>query len=606
MSNCDFPIPKEEYLAFDSLSIKQHIKDRLNESGVFTDQNYEGSYVSTIIDIVAYTFNTLMFYLNQTSTGSMYSDADIYENMNRIVKLIDYKPIGNQTSTLSFEASALGTGATSTIGVYTIPRYAYFQVDGNQYSFNEDISFTKQENGTTEALTDLSNQKLLYQGKYIEYPVQTATGDENEIVYLAPGENIVIDHFNIDIYIKTGAESWEKWENTPSLYLETAAAKKYEIRFNENMNYEIKFGNNINGKKLQTGTQVAIYYLRSLGSDGEVGANALAGQKVVEYSTIQYDEILADVTQGQITFLTNFSSLLFDNNSVSTFSSQYENADSIRENAPGVFRSQYRLVTSDDYDLYVKTNYANLIHDVNTVNNWKYLSEQMKYYYDLGITNPNMAARVVLNQVLFGDSCNFNNVYITTVPKNISTTNPIVYLSPAQKELIISSMRSEKTLTAEIIITDPVYVATALAVSNNTDNADKDDITQTELVITKDPNSRRDNSSIINDVTNVFTTYFNKDNTTLGKTIDVKEINSSILSINGVKEIYTARKDNPNIKQEGVSLLIWNPIHNKDTITVINDITLPYFKYVYLYDASEFSNNIRVQSTTKIYENIEY
>ena len=92
MSDC--PSTKDGYLAFDALSLKQHIKDRLNESAVFTDQNYEGSNISTIMDIVAYTFNVLMFYLNKTSSESMFSDAQIYENMNRIVKLIDYKPVG--------------------------------------------------------------------------------------------------------------------------------------------------------------------------------------------------------------------------------------------------------------------------------------------------------------------------------------------------------------------------------------------------------------------------------------------------------------------------------------------------------------------------------
>ena len=91
-----------KYLSFDASTVKQLIVDRLNEIGAFTDQNYEGSNISTIIDIVAYTFNVLMYYLNKTSTESMFSDSQIYENMNRVVKLLDYKPIGNQTSILSF------------------------------------------------------------------------------------------------------------------------------------------------------------------------------------------------------------------------------------------------------------------------------------------------------------------------------------------------------------------------------------------------------------------------------------------------------------------------------------------------------------------------
>ena len=112
----------------------------------------------------------------------------------------------------------------------------------------------------------------------------------------------------------------------------------------------------------------------------------------------------------------SLETLRFANNTVSTFSSKEEDADSIRENAPGVFRSQFRLVTQDDYANYIKTNFANLIDDVAVVNNWQYVSEQLKYYYDLGISKPDQLSRPLFNQVNFADACNFNNNYILVVP----------------------------------------------------------------------------------------------------------------------------------------------------------------------------------------------
>ena len=77
-----FTIPRDGYLTFDALTLKQFIKDRLNDNKVFTDQNYEGSYISTITEIIAYTFHVLMYYLNRSSTESMFSESQIYENMN--------------------------------------------------------------------------------------------------------------------------------------------------------------------------------------------------------------------------------------------------------------------------------------------------------------------------------------------------------------------------------------------------------------------------------------------------------------------------------------------------------------------------------------------
>ena len=102
----EFPIPRDGYLSFDAFTLKQHIKNALNKSGIFTDQNYDGSFISTIIDIIAYTFHVLMFYLNKNSTETMFTEAQLYENINRIVKMLDYKPLGNFTSILSFDVQA--------------------------------------------------------------------------------------------------------------------------------------------------------------------------------------------------------------------------------------------------------------------------------------------------------------------------------------------------------------------------------------------------------------------------------------------------------------------------------------------------------------------
>ena len=77
---------QKELVAFEALSLKQLIKERLNSTGYFTDQNYEGSNISSWIDIIAYSYHVLMFYLNRTSTESMFSEAQLYENINRIIK----------------------------------------------------------------------------------------------------------------------------------------------------------------------------------------------------------------------------------------------------------------------------------------------------------------------------------------------------------------------------------------------------------------------------------------------------------------------------------------------------------------------------------------
>ena len=144
----EFPIQKDSYVAFDAMSLRQLIVNRINEQKVFTDQNFLGSNLASVIDIIAYSYNTLIYYLNKTSSESMFSEAQLYENINRIVKLIDYSPIGFQTSTLSFNCSAENVPQ----GLLTIPRYSYIVINNIPFSFNEDITFIKTVANTTESL----------------------------------------------------------------------------------------------------------------------------------------------------------------------------------------------------------------------------------------------------------------------------------------------------------------------------------------------------------------------------------------------------------------------------------------------------------------------
>ena len=116
----DFNLSRDSYTAFDAKSLKELIQTRLNQGEIYTDQNFEGSNMSSVIDVIAYSYHLLLFYLNQTSAESMFTDTTIYENMNRIVKLIDYKPKGYQTSLLSFDLIA---SKLLPVDTYTIKKF---------------------------------------------------------------------------------------------------------------------------------------------------------------------------------------------------------------------------------------------------------------------------------------------------------------------------------------------------------------------------------------------------------------------------------------------------------------------------------------------------
>lgn len=600
----NFDLPKNGYVAFDALSLRDLIVNRLNEQNVFTDQNYLGSNLACVIDIVSYSFHTLIYYLNKTATESMFSEAQLYENMNRIVKLLDYSPIGYQTSTLSFNASAQNLLP----GLYTIPRYSYVISNNISFSFNEDITFNKSTN-TNQELSEISQQKLLFQGQYQEYPVYTASGEDNEIIILNSGTQL-IDHFNIDVFVKpvqTGR--WELYTKTVNLFLETASSKKYEIRFNQNKRYEIKFGNDINGVKLKSGDQVAIYYLASSGNLGEVGIGALnSTSRLIRLNTPQYNEILEDIFESDFRYLTNaeMSNIKFSNNSPSTPPKEIETVEEIRKSAPALYKSQYRLVTTSDFETFVKTNFSNLLANVKCVNNWTYVSEYLKYFYDIGIQKPAMTERALFNQVSYADSCNFNNVYLLVIPRSASKN--LNYLLPSQKELIHSSLVNSKLATIETVFLDPVYKAVSLGVSFTPSSIDP--VFEQEdcrLEVIKNPNTQRDDSSISREIVSIFNTYFDRPNLDFNQILNLRELTQNILGVDGVETFYTTRVSDPSIRVEGLSVFIWNPIYpDNDKILTSSNTPLKFFEYPFFNDLNNLSDKITIRSRITPFNGLEY
>lgn len=612
----EYNIPLDGYAAFDALSLKSLIIKRLSTSKVFTDQNFEGSNLSSIIDIIGYAYHVLLFYLNRTGAESTFSTADLYENINKIVKLLNYAPVGYQTAILPFKAS--GT-TTLLAGTYTIPRYSYFTINGLSFSFNKDITFTKATD-SLEELTKFQEENLLYQGLYREYPTYFATGEPYEVltptIVDTTGNNPYIDHFNIDVYVKDNtlaSPKWEKWKATQSLFLERANAKTYEIRLNENLRYEIKFGNNITGKQLNANDEVAIYYLQSDGARGEAGPNTLNGNRLFLYNTARFNNIQSDTTPPNLSLIaaSQVAGMIFTNTDPTTRFVEVESTSSIKANASNTFKSQYRLITSSDFENYISKNYGNIIASTRAVNNWEYISGHLKYYFDLGVSKPNLESRVLYSQLKFADASNSNNVYIYSVPKlekinSIATRNN--YLNSAQKQILLNDLQQIKLTTSEIIINDPVYTAVDIGVriAGAEITPSLSDITTLEVL--RNPASARSSEAVQELVYKVFSNYFSTTRDNLGLYISLTDITNEILSIEGVVGVNTTTTiDGIVYSTPGVSLMLYNPVYPYNDINITTqDLQLPYFKYPFLNNTTEFINKISVVSPAIQLINREY
>jgi hypothetical protein len=574
MANNDPFFNSNSYISFDATSLRDLIVSRLNQGQIFTDQNYQGSNLSALLDVISFSFSTLLYYLNKTSSESMFSEAQVYENMNRIVKLLNYKPIGKITQSVGFN---LAITPDLPIGNYIIPRYSYIRVGNSIYSFVKDIYFSNTPKGLS-LLQNSSSDFFIYQGQFAEYPIYNAIGNINEVLYVNLGNTTHLDHFNVQVYIKsTTTGLWEQWTQTENLFLNKATDKVFELRFNPNKNYEIKFGDGINGKQLETNDQVQIYYLSIDPNASEIAANALQGSSITLFNSINYGNIIKNVVNQYSTILTptQLAYISLFNDYPSNPYTPEEDVDSIRANAPQNFTLQQKLVTINDFTTYIKTNYKKMFADVKVLSNDNYLASHIKYLYDIGIKYPQLEDRILFNQIKFANSCNFNNIYVYVTPLN----NTQKYINSAQKEILINDLSDNKILTSEIIPIDPVYMNIDFYVKSPNSKPSINDLDKSQLVVYKNPNTRRATSGIVSDIINIIKNTFSKQNVTFGQNININQLATDITNIDGVNKIQTYSSDT-NTTIDGLSLLIWNDAYpTLDVNTYTQNYQLQEFQY---------------------------
>lgn len=595
----EYKLPATAYTTFDAESLRTLIIDRLKEQKVFTDQVYAGSNLSSFIDIIAYSYHVLMFYLNRTAAESMFSETTIYENINRIVKLLNYSPLGAQTSLLSFDAYASEDLAP---GVYTLPRYTFVNANDITYSLTEDISFTKNTN-LAELIDTISENHLLYQGKWVEHSELFALGQDFETHTLLPSKKETkIDHFKLDVYVKsTDTGIFHHYREVPSLYLSGPNDRVFEKRLNENEAYEIKFGNNITGTRPEANDTIQIYYLESKGDEGVVGPGFLNDLKIVLYGTSKYTKVMEDIKPENVKFITfdNIATLTFQNKDGSTVPQERESVDEIKRKAPLHLASQDRLVTLNEFETHITRNFGNMLTSSRVIDNKDFMDGHMRYLTeDIGIEYPNLESRVMYNHLKMSTSTHFNNVYVYGVPKmnkTVSTTVMTNFLTPAQKELMLNDVESKKMLSHEMVLMDPVYVAVNFGVASPSETVTPALVDNTKLVITKPSRNLRDPSAIKQEVIDLIMKFFDNSVCELGMVVELSQLGAEMLLIDGIETIKTVRTD-VNISLPGLSMAFWNPVYENDIQTTNQNLQLPYYKFPYVFDPYNLFKKIDIES----------
>lgn len=322
--------------------IKTNLKRFLQSQNELKDYNYEGSALSTLLDILAYNTQYQAYYLNMVANEMFLDSALQRSSVVSHAKLLNYTPQSAAAPRAVIDL-VMNNVTTSSL---TVPKFTSFlseAIDGVSYKFVTLNSVTQNTNLANNTVT--FDNITIKQGEPVNLSFTYDAAANPTAIFELPDTNIDTTTISVTVQQSTSNSASEVY-NLVTDYLsldnETTA---FFLQEGTNGNYQIYFGDGILGKALVDGNLVSVSYIITSGT-AATGANNF---------------VLMDTISG-------FSSSVVTPVLAATQGSEKETIESIKYTAPKSYAAQGRAVTKEDY-IYLIQNNAGLF-PIDAVNVW--------------------------------------------------------------------------------------------------------------------------------------------------------------------------------------------------------------------------------------------
>ena len=297
----------------------------LSSQETLKDYNFDGSILSTILDVLAYNTHYQAFYANMVANEMFLDSAVMRPSVVSHAKTIGYTPQSNRASTAVIDITP--TTANTDSFLRRGAEFAGVDSEGTSYRFvlmdtvytNEDSIFKNIE------IKEGTLRRMTY--------VYDATKKSTSILIIP---NNKIDTTTIRVNVRASAVettgSLDVWSLAGSFIDLTSTSKLFFLQERETGVYELYFGDNFIGVQPTVGSIVTVEYLETNG----------------------------DIANGITEFTTSIGGLLSPVLvSQSSGGSSEESIDRIKFVAPKFFQAGGRSVTVNDYTAAVFREYPN-------------------------------------------------------------------------------------------------------------------------------------------------------------------------------------------------------------------------------------------------------
>ena len=320
---------KLEISELDFDGIKANLKTFLSQQNEFTDYDFEGSGMSTLLDVLAYNTHYLGYNANMLANEMYLDSADLRSSVVSLAKQVGYTPTSCTSSTATLTVLVNdATGAS-----LTMSRGTKFTttVDGQSYSFvnNADVSITP-----VSGVYQFNNLSI-HEGSYLNYKYTANTSDIDQR-FIIPNDSVDTATLTVKVQESSSNAITNTYKLATGITSIDSTSKVYFLQEVEGGRFEVYFGDGVTGKAIADGNIVILDYI-NCNRDAPNGATTFA---------------LSGTIGG-------FSSATITTDSNASGGTGLESIASIKYNAPRDYSAQDRAVTAEDYKTLVKSLYAN-------------------------------------------------------------------------------------------------------------------------------------------------------------------------------------------------------------------------------------------------------
>ena len=334
-------MPLVNFTNLDFDQVKASIKDYLRANSNFTDYDFEGSNLSTVIDTLAYNTYISSYNANMISNEVFIDSATLRENVVSLARNIGYVPRSRTASraNISFfvDATDFDTNPiTLTLKKGVVASTSSFGGDSYTFGIPEDITVPV-VNGIA-SFEDIE----VFEGTFLidNFTVQSAN-PAPPTRYILSNPNIDTSTLRVSVRDTESSTSSRKFVLSNSLFSITSSSRIFFIQEIEDQRYELIFGDGIFGEKLESLNYIEVSYIRTNGE----AANGLSD---FSFSGRILDNNGVSVTDNISIVTTNIAS---------DGGKPIESVDSIKNYATRIYASQNRAVTAADYEALMPTIY---------------------------------------------------------------------------------------------------------------------------------------------------------------------------------------------------------------------------------------------------------